>query len=33
VPNGDLQFVSERIAREKLGRLGAAKTATVEAAA
>jgi 5-methyltetrahydropteroyltriglutamate--homocysteine methyltransferase len=33
VPNGDLQFVSERIAREKLLRLGAAKTATVEAAA
>jgi methionine synthase II (cobalamin-independent) len=33
VPNGDLQFVSERIAREKLGRLGAAKTATVESAA
>ena len=33
VPNGDLQFVSERIALEKLGRLGAAKTATVEAAA
>jgi 5-methyltetrahydropteroyltriglutamate--homocysteine methyltransferase len=33
VPNGDLQFVSERIAREKLLRLGQAKTATVEAAA
>jgi methionine synthase II (cobalamin-independent) len=33
VPNGDLQFVSERIAREKLLRLGGAKTATVEAAA
>jgi 5-methyltetrahydropteroyltriglutamate--homocysteine methyltransferase len=33
VPNGDLQFVSERIAREKLLRLGAAKNATVEAAA
>ena len=33
VPNGDLQFVSERIAREKLLRLGAAKTATVQAAA
>ena len=32
VPNGDLQFVSERIAREKVLRLGAAKTATVEAA-
>jgi 5-methyltetrahydropteroyltriglutamate--homocysteine methyltransferase len=33
VPNGDLQFVSERIAHEKLLRLGRAKTATVEAAA
>jgi 5-methyltetrahydropteroyltriglutamate--homocysteine methyltransferase len=33
VPNGDLQFVSERIAREKLLRLGKAKTATVVAAA
>jgi hypothetical protein len=33
VPNGDLQFVSARIAREKLSRLGKAKTATVEAAA
>jgi 5-methyltetrahydropteroyltriglutamate--homocysteine methyltransferase len=33
VPNGDLHFVSERIAREKLLRLGKAKTATVEAAA
>ena len=33
VPNGDLQFVSEPIAREKVLRLGAAKTATVEAAA
>jgi 5-methyltetrahydropteroyltriglutamate--homocysteine methyltransferase len=33
VPNGDLQFVSERLAREKLVRLGKAKTATVEAAA
>ncbi len=33
VPNGDLQFVSERIAREKLLRLGTVKTATVEAAA
>ena len=33
VPNGDLQFVSERIAREKLLRLGKAKTASVEAAA
>jgi 5-methyltetrahydropteroyltriglutamate--homocysteine methyltransferase len=26
VPNGDLQYVSERIARQKLARLGAAKT-------
>jgi 5-methyltetrahydropteroyltriglutamate--homocysteine methyltransferase len=33
VPNGDLQYVSEAIAREKLGRLGAAETATVEKAA
>jgi 5-methyltetrahydropteroyltriglutamate--homocysteine methyltransferase len=33
VPNGDLQFVAQPIAREKLLRLGAAKTATVEAAA
>jgi len=33
VPNGDLQFVSGRIAGEKLTRLGKAKTATVEAAA
>jgi 5-methyltetrahydropteroyltriglutamate--homocysteine methyltransferase len=33
VPNGDLQFVSERIAREKLLRLGQVKTATVEVAA
>ena len=33
VPNGDLQYVSERIAREKVGRLGKAKTATTEAAA
>jgi 5-methyltetrahydropteroyltriglutamate--homocysteine methyltransferase len=33
VPNGDLQFVSERFAREKVLRLGKAKTATVEAAA
>ena len=33
VPNGDLQIVSEPIAREKLLRLGNAKTATVEAAA
>jgi hypothetical protein len=33
VPNGDLQYVSEAIAREKVGRLGKAKTATTEAAA
>ena len=33
VPNGDLQYVSEPYAREKLARLGRAKTATVEAAA
>jgi 5-methyltetrahydropteroyltriglutamate--homocysteine methyltransferase len=33
VPNGDLQFVSEPVAREKLEQLGAAKSATVEAAA
>ena len=33
VPNGDLQYVSEPIAREKLGRLGKAKTATTEQAA
>jgi 5-methyltetrahydropteroyltriglutamate--homocysteine methyltransferase len=33
VPNGDLQYVSEPIAREKLARLGRAKTATTEAAA
>jgi 5-methyltetrahydropteroyltriglutamate--homocysteine methyltransferase len=32
-PNGDLHFVSQRIAHEKLRRLGAAKTASVEAAA
>jgi 5-methyltetrahydropteroyltriglutamate--homocysteine methyltransferase len=32
VPNGDLQFVSEPIAREKLARLGAAKTPLEEAA-
>jgi 5-methyltetrahydropteroyltriglutamate--homocysteine methyltransferase len=30
-PNGDLHFVSQRIAHEKLARLGAAKTASVEA--
>jgi 5-methyltetrahydropteroyltriglutamate--homocysteine methyltransferase len=33
VPNGDLQFVSEPIARQKLQRLGQARTASVEAAA
>jgi 5-methyltetrahydropteroyltriglutamate--homocysteine methyltransferase len=33
VPNGDLQYVSEGVAREKLARLGEARTATVEAAA
>ncbi len=33
VPNGDLQYVSEQVAREKLGRLGKAKTAAVKAAA
>ncbi len=33
VPNGDLQYVSEPVAREKVGRLGKAKTATTEAAA
>jgi 5-methyltetrahydropteroyltriglutamate--homocysteine methyltransferase len=33
VPNGDLQYVSESIARQKLARLGAAKTASVEEAA
>jgi 5-methyltetrahydropteroyltriglutamate--homocysteine methyltransferase len=33
VPNGDLQYVSEQVAREKLSRLGKAKTATMEAAA
>jgi 5-methyltetrahydropteroyltriglutamate--homocysteine methyltransferase len=33
VPNGDLQYVSEQVAREKLVRLGKARTATVEAAA
>jgi 5-methyltetrahydropteroyltriglutamate--homocysteine methyltransferase len=33
VPNGDLQYVSEQVAREKLGRLGKAKAATTEAAA
>ena len=33
VPNGDLQFVSQPIAFEKLERLGKAKTASVEVAA
>jgi 5-methyltetrahydropteroyltriglutamate--homocysteine methyltransferase len=33
VPNGDLQYVSKPYAREKLARLGKAKTAGVEAAA
>jgi 5-methyltetrahydropteroyltriglutamate--homocysteine methyltransferase len=33
VPNGDLQYVSQPIAQEKLARLGKAKTATTEAAA
>lgn len=33
VPNGDLQYVSESIARQKLVRLGKAKTATAEEAA
>ncbi len=33
VPNGDLQYVSQHVASEKLARLGKAKTATVEAAA
>jgi 5-methyltetrahydropteroyltriglutamate--homocysteine methyltransferase len=32
-PNGDLQFVSEGVAREKLARLGRAKTVRVEEAA
>jgi 5-methyltetrahydropteroyltriglutamate--homocysteine methyltransferase len=32
-PNGDLQFVSESVAREKVARLGRAKTAPVEEAA
>jgi 5-methyltetrahydropteroyltriglutamate--homocysteine methyltransferase len=32
-PNGDLQHLSEAYAREKIARLGAAKTAAVEAAA
>jgi 5-methyltetrahydropteroyltriglutamate--homocysteine methyltransferase len=33
VPNGDLQFVAQPVAEQKLRRLGAAKTATVGAAA
>jgi 5-methyltetrahydropteroyltriglutamate--homocysteine methyltransferase len=33
VPNGDLQYVSQPIAHEKLARLGKAKTATTVAAA
>ena len=33
VPNGDLQYVSEPIAREKIARLGEARNATTEAAA
>jgi 5-methyltetrahydropteroyltriglutamate--homocysteine methyltransferase len=33
VPNGDLQYVSQPVAQEKLARLGKAKTATREAAA
>jgi 5-methyltetrahydropteroyltriglutamate--homocysteine methyltransferase len=33
VPNGDLQYVSEAVAREKVKRLGQARTATVEAVA
>jgi 5-methyltetrahydropteroyltriglutamate--homocysteine methyltransferase len=33
VPNGDLQYVSQPVAQEKLARLGKAKTATKEAAA
>jgi 5-methyltetrahydropteroyltriglutamate--homocysteine methyltransferase len=33
VPNGDLQYVSEPIAREKLARLGQAKTTSAEEAA
>jgi 5-methyltetrahydropteroyltriglutamate--homocysteine methyltransferase len=33
VPNGDLQYVSEPIAREKLARLGRVTTATAEVAA
>jgi 5-methyltetrahydropteroyltriglutamate--homocysteine methyltransferase len=33
VPNGDLQYVSQPVAKEKLARLGKAKIATTEAAA
>jgi 5-methyltetrahydropteroyltriglutamate--homocysteine methyltransferase len=33
VPNGDLQYVSQPVAQEKLARLGKAKTAITEAAA
>jgi 5-methyltetrahydropteroyltriglutamate--homocysteine methyltransferase len=33
VPNGDLQYVSQPVAQEKLARLGKARTATTEAAA
>jgi 5-methyltetrahydropteroyltriglutamate--homocysteine methyltransferase len=33
VPNGDLQYVSQPVAQEKLARLGKAKSATTEAAA
>ncbi|HKD32413.1 MAG TPA: hypothetical protein VKB73_02965, partial [Gaiellaceae bacterium] len=33
VPNGDLQYVSQPVAQEKLARLGKAKSATKEAAA
>jgi 5-methyltetrahydropteroyltriglutamate--homocysteine methyltransferase len=33
VPNGDLQFVSDPVAREKVRRLGRARTAAVEEAA
>jgi methionine synthase II (cobalamin-independent) len=33
VPNGDLQFVAEPIAREKLARLGQAKELKAEVAA
>jgi 5-methyltetrahydropteroyltriglutamate--homocysteine methyltransferase len=32
IPNGDLQFVSEQIARQKIQRLGAAKTAKAKEA-